>query len=476
MRGRVWAVAMVSRAVAVCALVLVASAPPAVAATWRKVTGPNNPDANGGGPAVVSLARSGGLLNVLWSQQKLVLNTQVSANGKTVSAPHAVYEYEGVAGDGPKLLAAPAGLLAFFVGIDVGPLDGLVAVAGSTDGVSWSAPTAASNSSTVGRLRPRAPLGGTLWTNGTPMSIWGGFNGEAGYHVGTGTDDPNVRFYDGDAARCCIGEANAATDSRTGVVAIGYTDPDGRQVVKFVQPAAGFPPGPRINIPGGEAAENGPGPLAMTGRSGGAPGIFVAYLRGTNPFSSSPMIWRIGDQGPLRLTRRDGRFPGVAMGVNGRLWAFWAQGLTTGQTRRIFAARSNKEATRFGETVLVKPPRGTGDGNVLGLEGEGTASGGTLDLVAALALPNDGTGNYITRVLPGITLKVRKLDNGDIQFKTLDAGDKLATKIKFAGNTKQTGPDGKVTFSAPKPGKYTAKATKNGYTPAKKRVKVPQQN
>lgn len=462
--------ALVPRAVAVCALVLVASAPPVGAATWRKVTGANDPDANGGSPAVVSLARSGGVLNVLWAQQKSVLNTQVSANGKTVSAPRTVYVYENLAGDGPTLLAGPGGLGAFFTGIDAGTaLDGLVAAAASADGVSWSAPTAASNSSTEGRLRPRPPLGGTLFKNGTPLSIWGGFNGEAGYHVGTAVGDPNVRYYDGDPARCCIAEPNMATDSRTGAVAIGYTDPDGRQVVKFITGGLG----PRMYIPRGEAPENGPGPLAMTGRSGDTtPGIFVAYLRGTNAFASRPTVWRIGNFKPITLTRRNGRFPGVAESADGRLWAFWAEGLTTGQTRRIFAVRSNEQATRFGETVVVKPPRGTnGEGNIRNLEGEGTASGGALDLVGSLIGPAAGIGNYVTRVLPGITLRVKKLDNGNVRFTTFDAGEKLATTIKFAGKTKSTGADGKVTFS-PDPGKYTAKAARDGYHAAQKPVKI----
>jgi hypothetical protein len=369
-------------------------------------------------------------------------------------------------------LAAPGGLRAFFVGIDAGPLDGLVATATSTDGVSWAVqPTGASDSSTEGRLRPRAPLGGTMTKldDGTlPVSIWGGINGEAGFHVGTSDQTPNVRFYDGDAARCCIAEANAATDPGSGAVAIGYTDPDGQQVVKYVTPTGDAT---RFDLPGGHAAENGPGPLGMTGRSPYK--IFVAYLRGTNAFAGRPTVWwPLSDSGPISLTKRDGRFPGVARSVDGRIWAFWAEGLTTGQTRRIFARRSNKDATGFGETVLVKPPKGTNQGNVLNLEGEGTASGGALDLVASLSGPENGVGNYVTRVLPGITLRVKKLNSGGVRFTTLDAGAKLATKIKFAGDTKQTGSDGKVTFPTPEPGKYTAKATRSGYTPTEKRVRV----
>ena len=464
--------ALVSRAVAVCVLLLAASAPPVGAATWRKVTGAFNPAADGGGGAVVSLARNGGVLNVLWAQQKSVLNSQVSANGKTITGPHTVYVYTDLAGDGPALLAGPGGLGALFTGIDAGtPLNGLVAAAASADGISWGAPVAASNSSFGGRLRPRAPLGGTLLSDGTPLSIWGGFNDEAGYHVGTNEADPNVRFFDGDGSRCCIAEPNAATDAASGAVIIGYSDADGRQLVKPVLATAGFPPGPAMSIPGAEAVESGPTPLGMTGRSGGASGIFVAYLRGTNVFLSSPTVWRVGDFRPIRLARR-GLFPGVAMGTDGRIWAYWADGLSTGQTRRIFAARSNEQATRFGRTVPVPPPRGTnGNGNIRNLEGEGTAPGGALDLVASLIGPAGGAGNYVTRVLPGITVRVKRLGDGAVRITTLDAGERLPTKVRLAGKTKRTGRDGRVVITLKQPGdrprsRESLRVTSNGYHPA----------
>ena len=473
--------ALVSRAVAVCVLVLLASATAASAATWRKVTGFGEPNANF---AEASVARGGnGVLNVLWSQERSVLNTQVSANGKTVSGPHTVFVYDVSAGTGPMLLAAPdGGLRAFFNGLQRPPspyADGKLTTATSADGVSWAVqPTAASNEDDD---TARDPFAGTIWKDGTPMSIWGGFNGTASYHVGTSDQTPDVRYHSHEPNRCCVAETGAATDSQTGEVAIGYTDLGGDEdhVFHFVQPTTNpwFPPGPAIDIPGPEAPQNSQR-LPMTGRSNGAPGIFVAYLRGTNAFSSRPAVWRIGAPQPIVLTGREGaRDPSVAMGLDGRLWAFWSEGNETGEKRRIFAARSNKKATRFGATVVVKPPQGAEDGNVWSLAGEGTASGGALDLVANIQrdVEGDDIADYVTRVLPGITLKVKKLDNGQVVFTTLDAGKKLATTINFAGQKKQTGDDGKVSFG-PNPGKYTAKATRNGYTPTKKRVKVPQPN
>ena len=126
----------------------------------------------------------------------------------------------------------------------------------------------------------------------------------------------------------------------------------------FVEPTTNpwFRPGRNINPPGGEAPENA-GRLGMTGRSDGAAGIFIAYLRGRNVFNSSPTVWRIGDFRPIQLNGHDGRYVDVAMSVDGRLWAFWAEGLTTGENRRIFARRSNENATKFGETVAVSHPK-----------------------------------------------------------------------------------------------------------------------
>ena len=472
--------ALVSRAVALSALVVLASASPATAATWLKVTGFGEPDSN---TLEVGLARTAnGTLNVLWSQdtssdQHLVLNTQVSANGKSVTGPHTVFAYENGAGDTALLPTPEGGLRAFFAGLSPDdPRDEGMATATSADGVSWAVqPTLASDSTSgVSPVYAASGIGGTIWNNGTPMSVWGDSAPDAhGYHVGTNDQTPDVRFGHPDAENSAtIANPGAATDSATGEVAVGWNDLDaGRTQIVFVQPTTNpwFPPGPRINAPGGEAID-GLHPVAMTGRSGDNPGIFVAYLRGTNPFDSRAAVWRIGAGSPMPglPNTPDARFPGVAMSTDGRLWAFWF----AADSDRIRAARSNQKATRFGATVVVKPPSGTD--SVWALAGEG-APGGAVDIAAHVTRSDSDTGTYVTRVLPGITLKVKKKDDGTVVFKTSDAGEKLATKIKFAGQTKETGDDGKVTF-APNPGKYVAKATRDGYTPTKKRVKVPQQN
>ena len=195
----------------------------------------------------------------------------------------------------------------------------------------------------------------------------------------------------------------------------------------------------------------------------------MAYLRGTNAFLSKAAIWRIGAPTPRVFPGRGARFPGVARSSEGRLWAFWAR--RPSSAWRIFAARSNKKATKFGATVRIKAPRGTD--SLYSLEGEGTAPFGTLDLLALAEGPNVEIDNFHQRIRPGITLKAKPLGNGEVRFKTRDAGAKLATTIAFAGQTVETGDDGKVVMqAAPRRKRYKATATKLGYHPATKRVRV----
>ena len=455
------------RSAALAVAILSALAAPAQAGrpgSWTKV---HEADAN---TTEVGVARSaGGALNVLWSRDadNAVLNTQLSANARTLNGPHAVFGYAGAVNSSVSLLPAPGGgLRAFFSGLsDDHALDGVMATATSPDGVSWSVQ---STPASDGRAANRSPvyaaagIGGTIGTDRTPISIWGDSSpGAAGYHVGTSSTEPDVHFGGSNAS---VSHPNAAADSETGQVVIAWSDLDaGQTLVQSI-----FPAGPRAVAPGGGA----PDPLervGMTGRDGG--GIFVAYLRGSNQFLGRVTVWRVGAPDRVRGLpgARGARFPGVTRGPAGRVWAFWAD--TVRNATRVFAARSNEAATRFGARVPVKLPGGAAS-TLFSLEGEGTAPGGMLDLVA-LVEQTDGIANWHQRVEPGITLRAKALGGGEVRFKTRDAGKKLETTIRFAGETKATGDDGKVVMSAePRRKKYKAKATRDGYHRASRRVKV----
>lgn len=467
--------ALVSRAVALCAFALLALAAPAGAGPPGQWTALNDAESN---TLEVGLARSGnGLLNVLWTRDTAVLNTQISANARNVIGPHMVFVYGNGASNTTALLpTAGGGLRAFFAGLyPDDPHDVGMSTATSADGVGWAVQPTLASASEPGRRSPvyvASGIGGTILGNGTPLSIWGDSAPNAhGYHVGTSDQSPDVPYAGGGAT---AGGPNAATDSESGAVAIGWNDlNEDRTLIRMIEPVGDpidfdpwFPPGPQINTPGGEAPDA-LERVAMTGRDGA--GIFVAYLRGTNAFLSRATVWRIGAPNPMTLSPRRARFPGVARSVGGRLWAFWARRPSAGW--RIYAARSNASATRFGATVTIRPPRGTD--SLYSLEGEGTAPGGTLDILALAQGPNVDIDNFHQRIRPGITLAAKALGDGQVRFTTRDAGAALATTIKFAGKTAPTGSDGKVVMSAePRRKRYKATATKAGYHPAAVRVRV----
>jgi len=473
-------VALVSRS-GVVAFALLALAAPAVAGppgTWTQVT---NLGSQGVNTDEVSLARTGdGTLHVLWAQDQdnSVLNTRIAADAQSVVGTSTVFTYAGSVGD-VVLLPAPGGLRAFFAGLSAGdPHDGGLSTAVSPDGVTWSVqPTLASQETSGNEASPvyaAAGIGGTSFNNGTPLAVWGVASpGTQGYHVGTDPSTPDVRF---GAGAVSVYAPEAATDSATGQVAIGWTELDaGETRVAYVQASASpwFPLGAPMTAPGAQAAD-GSYPVGMTGRSGGADGIYVSYLRGDNQFNGEPSVWRIGATSATTLSRADGRFPGIAMGADGRLWAFWS-GEASGA---IHARRSDPDASSWGAPVTVKPPSGTS--SIWSLKGEGTGLAcGALDLVA-LVSAGDDTANFHQRVLPGLTLE-KKILNGKmgkkqkVRFTTSDAGAPVDAIVKFGAKQASTGDDGKAKLAIKrkrKARKVAATASDDCYNAAKLRVKI----
>ena len=473
--------ALVSRSAALCALALVAPASPAAAVEWTKITGKGEPASIN---QEIGLAYGGTGpffgVHVLWTHERTVFSTRIEPNPPNqepqVFGPFPVFTYDdpggGVSG-GVHLVSYEKELRAFFAGLYPNhPLDVGLATATSSDGISWTVqPTLASASAPGKRAVVYAAqgIGGTVFQNGTPLSIWGDSRpGEAAYHVGTSDQDDDFHLSENTAT---VGGPNAATDGKTGDVAIAWNDLDaGRVLVQSIAPA-----GPRMKTPGGRAPD-GLERVSITGRIGFQhAGIYVAYLKGTNGFLSRPAVWRIGAAEPMVVSsQRGARFVGVTKGPEGRLWAFWAGRKASGAWR-IYAARSNKKAKQFGAVVTLKPPSGTDSVSSL----EGINAGDTyVDLLALVQRSPSDVGNWFARAAPGITLEAKQFDfnPGGVRFRTFDAGEPLATTIHFAGQTRNTGPDGEV-FTDPVPaGTYTAKATAQSYTPAELDVKIPPKN
>jgi hypothetical protein len=396
----------------------------------------------------VSVARTAdGTLHILWTQGTSVLNTRLSSDGQTILGTSTVFTYEGAVGD-VELLRAGAGLRAFFAGLSAGDQahDGGLSTATSGDGITWAVqPTLASETDSGNEQSPvyaAAGVGGTHFNNGVPMSVWGVASpGTQGYHIGTDPSTPDVRF----GGAITVYDPDAATDSATGAVAIGWNDSDAeRTQVAFVQPTTSpwFPLGAPATPPGAEAPDA-QYPVGITGRSGGADGIYVSYLRGTNPFTSQPAVWRVGAGNAATLSNGEARYPGIAMGPDGRLWTFWEDD----NTAEVHARRSNPAADAWGADVAIDPPGST----TWSLKGEGTGLAcGALDLLA-LASNGDDLANYHQRILPGLTLTKEALNGNEgrkakVRFTTLDADAPLDATVQVGNKQKTTGADGTVKF------------------------------
>ena len=183
----------------------------------------------------------------------------------------------------------------------------------------------------------------------------------------------------------------------------------------LVQPAV--PAGATLNTPGGEAPDA-LERVALTGRLSGKPGVYVGYLKGTNPFSSVPEIWQVGAPASMTIKNNKGaRFIGLAPAPSGRIWGFW---YVQSPQMTIFAARSNRAVTKFGPPNSLKPPAGATA--VYSLEGEGSASGGPLDLLALVQRSGNDIANWHQRVLPRLSLGV-SVKNGKVLFTVTDAGE-----------------------------------------------------
>lgn len=439
---------------AVFALGATATATAGPPGIWTKVTGPHT------NTVEVGLARTGdGVLHVLWPRgQGEVLHSSVAADAKSIGGPHAVYTYAAAVNSRMALIAADGGLRAFFsglVGVETQPLQGLMATSASADGASWSDPAQASNNTPAGRspVYAASGIGAALGAGNTPIFAWGDSSpGSAGFHVGISPADPDQRFSSG----CCVYAPNIGVDAVTGEAVLAW---------QFLQSTNGTayqsisPAGASMVPPGAGAAETSIR-TAISGRIGEG-GVFVAYLFGSNEFLSVPAVVRTGSSTATKLPSASGaRMIGLSPAPEGKMWFSWMR------KNVLFASRSNKDVTKFGAVVKVKPPKGTS--TIYRLAGEG--SNGWLDLLV-LAEGADTIDNWHQRVLPGLTLSGKK-GKGKVTVTVTDAGDAVkAAKVKIGKLSKSTNSKGKAVFKLAK-GKYKAKASKSGYTSASKTVKA----
>lgn len=445
--GRLAAFAALGLTVTVTVVAAAQAGPPG---KWTKVTGSNQWNID-----EVGAARTGdGVLHVVWlaregASPSGIRHTPVSPSG-AVGATSTVASGFDVAN--PDLVVvAGGGLQALFGGILYpDPLSGIQSSTAGADGASWSGPSKVSDS------RGAAGTAGAAFVPGLGVTAFAWASGTRLYaHLGGPGPDIDLS-----GPSCCYYDPGVAVDEATGEVWVAwYSNATGQfgTFVRTISPGVGAP----ALAPGSAEKGESISPderTAIASRAGG--GVFVAYCGGY-PTCKRALLWRIGTGKPLVAgAGGDVENVNVVSGPEGRLWIFWADE----DLDRIYAARTNKAATRIGARVAVKYPLG-GD-TIWKLEGDGAL--GRLDVLANTG-DSGKAATWHTQVLPGLSLSCK---GGKVVSCTVtDAGDPVAgAKVKVGGKTLTTNAQGKASADLPA-GSFTAVASRAGYTGASAKVK-----
>jgi hypothetical protein len=360
----------------------------------------------------------------------------------------------------PDLLRMPDGTLrAFFGGIrSTSPGETNNAMNTATapaSGASWTLKPGKAAQATYAYATGVAGAG--LAKDGTPVSTWSGSPG-LGFHYGLDPAQPDGRI---PQTGCCLYTPDVAVDSASGQAWVGFhsNESDGPGLyVNAIGPSG--PQGGRRLAPGSVTGKSSiyPGNRAsITGRIG-AGGVYLFYGQGYPTFKTLA-LWKVDTARPHLVLKADrNEHANVAPAPEGRLWLMWEREGT------IYAARTNRSATRVGAFNALRPPsRGT----IYRLNGEGSA--GPLDLIANV---NAGGQQNLwhQQVWPKLQLAAtsRKAGKGRvITFRVLDAGDSVGgATVKAGGRTLRTSAKGTATLRQATAARVAATASKAGYAPA----------
>jgi hypothetical protein len=405
------------------------------------------------------LARtSDGVLHVLYTRRNGsrndLIHVSVARNGRVGGESVALGGWSGMSH--PDLLRMPDGTLrAFFGGIRS-------TSTGETNNAMNTATAPASGSSWT--LKPgRAAqalyayatgvTGAGLARDGTPISTWSGTPG-LGYHYGVDPAQPDGAI---PQSGCCLYVPDVAVDSGSGQAWVGFHSLESASPGLFVNAIGpGGPQGGRKLAAGSVVGRSTKAPgnrTALTGRMG-APGVYLFFGQGY-PTYATLALWKVDTARPhlvIRAARNE--HANVAPAPEGRLWLMWEREGT------IYAARTNRAATRVGALNALRPP---GSRTVYRLNGEGSA--GPLDL-----LVNDGSGFWHQQVQPKLQLVAssRKAGKGRVvTFRVLDAGDPVAAAaVRVGRRTLRTSAKGTATMRQATSARVKATASKPGYAPS----------
>jgi hypothetical protein len=295
--------------------------------------------------------------------------------------------------------------------------------------------------------------GAGLAKDGTPISTWSVTPG-LGYHYGINPGDPDRTI---PQSGCCLYTPDIGVDAGSGQAWVGFHSNENATPGLFVNAIGpGGPQGGRKLAPGSVVGKSSIYPgnrTSLTGRIGAA-GAYLFFGQGYPTFKTLA-LWRVDTGKPHLVIRADGNeHANIAAAPEGRLWLMWERDGT------IYAARTNKAATKVGAANTLKPPSG---GTIYRLNGEGSA--GPLDLIANIQT-GSSNGFWHQQIWPKLQLTGKRTGHS-IVFRVLDAGDPVAgAAVKAGGKTLKTTANGTARLGNAPSGRVRATGSKAGYAPA----------
>ena len=440
---------------------------------WTRIT--ETTDANIHEPALARTAD--GVLHVVWIRKngpkKDLLHTAISKDGKVGGPPTLVLEAWETLNNPDLVVTNDGGLRLFISGqrtIDIKEPHSQGALTSATapaNGAAWKLEKGTHSQSNAVTA---SPVGAAVMADGTPVAAWAvSFALQA--HIGLDPKKDDLKFQ----TTCCAYQPDITVDTASGEAVLGWfsnaTNEQGLYTQTFA-PSTGekqyVPDSATVDRKSALSIDQ---RIAITNRTG-APGVFVAYGAGYPTFQTVN-LWRHGTATPMVIAKASGaRLVNISAGPDGRLWVMWER------NRRVFVARSNRDATRFGSIVEVAPPAGKAESGIYKVKGEGSVW--PLDLFVACQSIQE-LATYHAQVLPGLSLtaspqSISAAQGGTVTFQVTDAGDPVAgATIAVAGKSLATDAQGRASYVVPKgakAGSFAANATKADYTPMSTRVAV----
>lgn len=446
-------------------LVAVCCAAPAGAAPWERVT-----TADGSSTDQVGLARTGdGVLHVAWHHPtgpntEDLRHTAITRAGRIGATSPIQSGWTGFTNT--ALVVDGGGLRAFWGGFrttDTSDPQRETNTALSVDGgASWALQPGQVNPD--GAQSYASSHAATVRGDGSTLQAFAGTLG-TWVHAGLSPATPNHDFM---AGLQYGNDPNLATDATDRTVMAWYSSATGRLgVLARDVDADGSPGRGPLTMPGTGAMNVGMlGRTPLAARTGG--GFYVAY-----PTPGGVRVWRVGAGSALVVAGiRNSPAVAIAAAADGRIWVVWTKGFGDPD---VLARRSNRGATRFGATVNAGHPKDALQAYKL----DANVAGNALDVLANfnIGTSSDAATSY-RRLLPGLTLqaspaRLRSDAPTEVRFTVSDAGDAVSgARVKVGRASGTTDSRGRVTLTLRSSRAVTARATRAGYAPARKRLEL----